>query len=230
VEIQRGMIDREPEVPDERRIRFRIGINLGDVIADEHDIFGDGVNVAARLEALAEPGGIYISGTVRDQIRDKLPYPFEDRGEQSVKNIARPVRVYALPPEAVADLPVAGMPIAVSRRRRGVVAPMAAAAAAALVIAVIAWWHWPGARSSPTATVAGATAAMSIAQPLVAPRLSIVVLPFANLSKRPGSAALRGRNYRGPHDRPALISEGAVARDYEHTSDPHMGSAVYTGF
>jgi adenylate cyclase len=99
VEVQRGMLDREQEVPDERRIRFRIGINLGDVIAEEHDIFGDGVNVAGRLEALAEPGGIYVSGTVRDHIRDKLPYPFEDMGEQSVKNIARPVRVYALPPK-----------------------------------------------------------------------------------------------------------------------------------
>ena len=69
-EVQRGMIDREPEVPDERRIRFRIGINLGDVIVEGHDIFGDGVNVAARLEALAEPGGICISRTVRDHIRD----------------------------------------------------------------------------------------------------------------------------------------------------------------
>jgi len=80
VELQRGMGDREPEVPDEQRIRFRIGINLGDVIAEEHDIFGDGVNIAARLEALAEPGGICISRVVRDQIRDKLSYPFEDRG------------------------------------------------------------------------------------------------------------------------------------------------------
>src|SRR6516225_9508466 len=67
VELQRGMIDREPEVPEERRIEFRVGINLGDVIAEEHDIFGDGVNVAARLEALAEPGGICISRMVRDQ-------------------------------------------------------------------------------------------------------------------------------------------------------------------
>jgi class 3 adenylate cyclase len=95
VEIQRGMMDRDAEVPEERRIRFRIGVNLGDVIAEEHDIFGDGVNVAARLEALAEPGGICISGTVRDHIGDRLPYTFEDLGEQSVKNIARPVRVYA---------------------------------------------------------------------------------------------------------------------------------------
>jgi len=97
-ELQRGMLDREPEMPEERRIRFRIGINLGDVIADGDDIFGDGVNVAARLEGLADPGGICVSGVVRNQVRDKLPYPFEDKGEQNVKNIARPVPVHALPP------------------------------------------------------------------------------------------------------------------------------------
>jgi TolB-like protein/class 3 adenylate cyclase len=105
VEMQRGMIDREPDVPEERRISFRIEVNLGDVIVEEHDIFGDGVNVAARLEALAEPGGICISRMVRDQIRDKLLYPFEDMGEQQVKNIVRPVRVYAWRPEATAGVP-----------------------------------------------------------------------------------------------------------------------------
>jgi class 3 adenylate cyclase len=93
-EIQRGMVEREPEVPEDRRIRFRIGVNIGDVIAEEHDIFGDGVNVAARLEALAEPGGICVSRVVRDQVRDKLDFAFEDMGAQRVKNIARPVRVY----------------------------------------------------------------------------------------------------------------------------------------
>jgi hypothetical protein len=121
-----------------RRIRFRIGINLGDIIAEKDDIFGDGVNIAARLEALAEPGGICVSRVVRDQIRDKLSYPFEDMGEQRVKNIARPVRVYALRPEAVADLPALKVP--------------------------------PG---------------TSISQPAIAPRLSIVVLPFTNLSDDP---------------------------------------------
>jgi TolB-like protein len=138
VEVQRGMVDREGDVPDERRISFRIGINLGDVIAEEHDIFGDGVNVAARLEALAQPGGICITRTVRDQIRDRLPYPFADRGEQSVKNIARPVRVYELRLDAVASL--------------------------------------PGPHNSPAA---------SITAPIRTPRLSIVVLPFANLGNDP---------------------------------------------
>src|SRR5438552_6768665 len=103
--VQRGMIDCEPEATDERRIRFRIGVNLGDIIAEGGDIFGDGVNVAARLEALAEPGGICISRVVHDQIRDKLPYGFEDLGEQSFENIGRPVRVYAMNGAAVASLP-----------------------------------------------------------------------------------------------------------------------------
>jgi hypothetical protein len=83
------------------------GINLGDVIAEEHDIFGDEVNVATRLEALAEPGGICLSGTVRDHIGDRLPYTFKDLGEQKVKNIARPVRVYALRRGASAKPPAA---------------------------------------------------------------------------------------------------------------------------
>jgi TolB-like protein/class 3 adenylate cyclase/Tfp pilus assembly protein PilF len=137
VEIQRGMAEREPQVPEDRQIRFRIGVNIGDVIVEEHDIFGDGVNVAARLEALAEPGGICISRMVRDQIRDKLTYPFEEMGERSVKNIARPVRVYALRSEGIADSPTASARSPVSR------------------------------------------------PPPVAPRLSIVVLPFANLSNDP---------------------------------------------
>src|SRR3984893_5186583 len=87
VEIQRGMVDRNAAVPMEGRTEFRVGINLGDVIAEEEDIFGDGVNVAARLEALAEPGGICVSRVVRDQVRDKVDVAFEDMGEQQVKNI-----------------------------------------------------------------------------------------------------------------------------------------------
>jgi adenylate cyclase len=138
VEVQRGLSERNAGIPPEKRIEFRIGINLGDVIVEEHDIFGDGVNVAARLEIIAEPGGICISRTVRDHIRDKLAYPFEDRGEQSVKNIARPVRVYALRREAIADLPASSAPIA-----------------------------------------------MPVSKSAGAPRLSIVVLPFANMSGDP---------------------------------------------
>src|SRR5262249_52246304 len=100
VEVQRGMAERNADTPPEQRIEFRIGINLGDVTADGDDIYGDGVNIAARLEGLATPGSICLSGTVHDHIGDRLPYAFEDLGEQSVKNIARPVRAYALRPQA----------------------------------------------------------------------------------------------------------------------------------
>ena len=194
VELQRGMIDRESEEHEERRIRFRIGVNLGDVIVEEHDIFGDGVNVAARLEALAEPGGICISRMVRDQIRDRLPYPFDDMGEQSVKNIARPVRAYALRPEGLAALSRPGMPAQAAGRRRTMIG---AAAAAALVVVVVVWWFWPAATflsrvgkpadqaTASSTPVPMAPAATPISPPLVAPRLSIVVLPFANLSNYP---------------------------------------------
>jgi len=137
-EIQRGMAERNVAVSPGERIEFRVGINLGDVIAEPNDIFGDGVNVAARLEALAEPGGICISRVVRDQVRDRLDFAFEGMGEQQVKNIARPVRVYAWRPEPVAD---------------------------------------PRAMSAPPVG--------PVSQSTGAPRLSIVVLPFANLSTDP---------------------------------------------
>jgi TolB-like protein/Flp pilus assembly protein TadD len=94
VDIQRGMAERNANVAPDRRIEFRIGINVGDIISDENDIYGDGVNVAARLEALAEPGGILVSRNVHDQVRDKLSFGFEDLGEQAVKNIARPIGVH----------------------------------------------------------------------------------------------------------------------------------------
>jgi class 3 adenylate cyclase len=87
VDVQRGMADRNSEVPTDKRIEFRIGINVGDIISDNNDIYGDGVNVAARLEALADPGGIMVSRTVHDQVRDKLSFGFEDLGEQTVKNV-----------------------------------------------------------------------------------------------------------------------------------------------
>jgi TolB-like protein/class 3 adenylate cyclase len=100
VDVQREMAERNARVPAETHIKFRIGINLGDIIIDGDDIFGDGVNVAARLEALAEPGGICVNRVVRDQVRDKLAFAFEDMGEQRVKNIARPVRAFRIVAES----------------------------------------------------------------------------------------------------------------------------------
>ena len=94
VEIQRTLKTRNAELPPTRQMEFRIGINVGDVIVEGERIYGDGVNIAARLEALAEGGGICISGTVYDQVENKLALRYEDLGEQTVKNIAKPVRVY----------------------------------------------------------------------------------------------------------------------------------------
>src|SRR3954469_14146225 len=94
VAIQRGMKERERDIPDEQRIAFRMVINLGDVIAEEHDIFGDGVNIAARLEALAEPGGICVSARVQEDVTGKLDLMFEDLGDQQLKNIARPIHSF----------------------------------------------------------------------------------------------------------------------------------------
>jgi adenylate cyclase len=96
VEVQREMIARNAAAPAERRIEFRMGINVGDIIIEDGDIFGDGVNIAARLEALAEPGGICLSGAAHEQVRDRLDVAFDDLGEQQVKNITRPVRTYGV--------------------------------------------------------------------------------------------------------------------------------------
>jgi len=108
VEVQREMAARNDPVPATRRLEFRIGINVGDIIIEAGDIFGDGVNIAARLEALAEPGGICLSAAAHEQVRDRLDIAYEDLGEQQVKNITRPVRTYgvALGASSRAPLPV----------------------------------------------------------------------------------------------------------------------------
>ena len=112
IEVQHGMVDRNADVPQEQRIEFRIGINLGDVIVEDGDIYGDGVNVAARLEGIAEPGAVYISRAVRDFVNDQTEVALDDLGEKPLKNIAKPVRVFriAAPDRAVAAPPAAGSP------------------------------------------------------------------------------------------------------------------------
>jgi class 3 adenylate cyclase/TolB-like protein/tetratricopeptide (TPR) repeat protein len=188
VEIQRAMVDRNADAPEDKRITFRIGVNLGDVIIDGDDIYGDGVNIAARLEALAEPGGICISRVVRDQIRDKLSYPFEDLGEHSVKNIARPVRVYAMGANAVASTPLVAAQAQPRSVRRSIIpqrAVIAAGVLAVIGIAIVAWWVWPKGNSPTVAVQASAVANPQVPSTVAstpAPRLSFVVLPFANLS------------------------------------------------
>src|ERR1700730_17634305 len=190
VEIQRAMADRSAEVPEDKRIIFRIGVNLGDVIADSGDIYGDGVNIAARLEALAEPGGVCISRTVRDHIGDRLPYSFDDLGEQNVKNIAQRVHASELTAASVGSLPEGATPsrlIGPSRRNRSRLAILMAGIVAAIGIGTAVWWVWPKGDSSavPAQAVATAVQRPPAAEAKSAPRLSIIVLPFSNLSNDP---------------------------------------------
>jgi len=110
-EVQAGMTERNTTVPDDRRVEFRIGINVGDVVVEDGDIFGDGVNVAARLEALAEPGGICVSARVQEDSAGKLDLAFEDMGQQELKNIARPVRVYRVAMELRAEVAKEPVPL-----------------------------------------------------------------------------------------------------------------------
>ena len=100
VEIQRTMAECNAELPKEKQLDFRIGVNLGDVIVEGQDIYGDGVNIAARLEGLAKPGGVLISGTAFDQVERKLDFEFEFLGEQQLKNIEKPVRLYRVGPQS----------------------------------------------------------------------------------------------------------------------------------
>ena len=163
VDVQRGMAERNAGVPAEQRIAFRIGINVGDIIIDGDDIFGDGVNVAARLQTLAESGGICVSKVVRDQVLDKLSFAFEDLGSREVKNIARPVEVFRV------DMGTESLK-APSRRRWGWLTqgrkwPPLAIALLVLGLAGIAFWTLP--RFWKEAPTSGP------------PVLSIAVLPLA---------------------------------------------------
>jgi class 3 adenylate cyclase/outer membrane protein OmpA-like peptidoglycan-associated protein len=137
VDIQREMKRRNALKPDEAAIVFRIGINLGDIIIEDGDIFGDGVNVAARLEGLAEPGGICVSRIVRDQVRDKLGFGFDDLGQQQVKNIARPVHVFRIPLDAPASSPGALRHPDPAPTRRGLRLVTAGGGAAAVLGALL---------------------------------------------------------------------------------------------
>ncbi|WP_026190632.1 adenylate/guanylate cyclase domain-containing protein [Methylobacterium sp. WSM2598] len=188
VAIQHAMLVRDDSVVPDKALRLRIGINLGDVVAEpDGDLYGDGVNVAARLEPLAEPGGICISRSVYEQVRDKLRYPFEDRGKQELKNIARPVGVYALGPGVIVGLgdeqellDAAPGRAAGGRWRTGTA--VAAGVVALLGVGGLGWWTW---RSPPAPTPAQTLAAQMIGEARPAPRLSMVLLPFTNLSSDP---------------------------------------------
>jgi TolB-like protein len=173
VDVQRGMVERNASVPVDRRIVFRIGVNVGDIIIDGDDIHGDGVNVAARLQALAEPGEICVSKVVRDQVLDKLSFAFEDMGPREVKNIARPIEVYRIlddPPAATAQPQrAAGRGGIFSRTTRGARWGWSAGAAAVAVLAGIAIWYGSIQPKTPPALA-------------VPPLMSVAVMPFTPAS------------------------------------------------
>ena len=177
VAVQKEIKARNDELPEDRRMQFRIGINLGDVIQEEDRIYGDGVNIAARLEGLAEPGGICISKTAFDQIESKLPYGYEFLGDQTVKNIAKPVSAYRVLMEP--RVTVAGEPEAKKRSSTRRI-PILVGAVAVLVLATaVGIWQYNTHR--PTEKPASKE---KMSYPLP-DKPSIVVLPFDNLSKDP---------------------------------------------
>jgi adenylate cyclase len=178
VEIQRGMAERNAGVPQNKRIEFRIGINLGDIIHQDKDIFGDGVNVAARLEGLAEPGGICISRSVRDPVRDKLGFTFEDMGEQALKNIAAPIHSYRVRFEG-AEPAARAPPVFRPPPRRNLVAASVIGLAAVCAVAAIAVSFWPH-RAPPPVPPQPVAAVQSAPLPLP-DKPSIAVLPFTNI-------------------------------------------------
>jgi adenylate cyclase len=175
VAVQKEIKSRNDELPENRKMRFRIGINLGDVIQEEERIYGDGVNIAARLEGLSEPGGICISGTSYDQVKNKLNLGYKNLGEHSVKNIAEPVRVYRVLTEFEAAGKVIGEKIKAKRW-------LALAAAIVLIVAVggVAGWYFYLHQS----TKIEPASVEKMAYPLP-DKPSIAVLPFDNLSGVP---------------------------------------------
>jgi len=207
VEIQQTLKARNAELPVSRRMEFRIGINVGDVVVDGEQIHGDGVNIAARMEGLAEAGGICISGTVYDQVRNKLALEYEDLGEQTVKNIAQPVRVYRIAREIPSPLVGEGQGEGVAgevrspasevrspefkgqdpQPRRVGIAPRAwvVVAGLALIVGVIVTVRY---LSRPPLITHHPSLITQEAQPPLLPlpdKPSIVVLPFANMSQDP---------------------------------------------
>jgi adenylate cyclase len=175
VEIQTGLKAKNIALPPERRMEFRIGVNLGDVMIEGEQIYGDGVNVAARLESLAEPGGICVSRTVHENIRNKLPLKFEDLGEQHVKNIAEPVHVWRVLLNGTAPARALRKPLPRKYWRGGV---LSLAGLAIIIVTVVAVQHLS---LKPQPTHASIPPVQSPALPLP-DKPSIAVLPFINMS------------------------------------------------
>ena len=183
VEIQKELKARNSQLPENRRMEFRIGINLGDVIEEERRIYGDGVNIAARIESLSEAGGVCISGTAYDQVENKLSLGYEYIGEQNVKNIAKPVRAYRVLMEPETAGKVIGEKKAKPRKWQSVGIGLAVAVIV-VVAAVVIWRSY----LRPTVLNEGASKE-KMAFPLP-DKPSIAVLPFVNMSEDPKQAFL----------------------------------------
>ncbi|MFP6748960.1 MAG: adenylate/guanylate cyclase domain-containing protein, partial [Alphaproteobacteria bacterium] len=190
IDIQRGMAARNSEEPEDRRIAFRIGVNVGDVMEQDGDLLGDGVNVAARLEGLAEPGGICVSARVWEDVRDKLEIGFQDRGEQTLKNIARPVRVYRV----LLDRAAAKTGTAPPRPQSWLPWTAAVVVVLAILVGGLVWWQpwlkWldpaPLSEADGIKAETAGTAAPSDKAALPLPdKPSVAVLPFQNISGDP---------------------------------------------
>jgi TolB-like protein/class 3 adenylate cyclase/Flp pilus assembly protein TadD len=187
VAVQKGVAEREAAAPDDRRIQFRIAVNIGDIIVEDGDILGDGVNIAARLEQLAGPGEICVSGTVHDHARAKVAFGFEPMGAHRIKNIAEPVMVYRVIPERGPMAKVLGLrPGRMRRWRRGALA----AAAVVLVVAAGAAVLWLRSKDSAPASPeqaapVTASTASAIAPEAALDKYRIAVLPFTNISADP---------------------------------------------
>jgi adenylate cyclase len=176
VEVQRDLTDRNNDLSDDRKVQFRLGVNLGDVIVDRGEIYGDGVNVAARLNGLADPGGICISRKVLDEVRGKLEVGFEFLGDQKVKNIERPIATY----KVLMDPKAAGGVVGEDRAWSRLQAPVGAAVLAVVVGLGVLWFVLRPA--PPSETMPENVTGQTLASPVRTGKPSIVILPFANMS------------------------------------------------
>jgi TolB-like protein/class 3 adenylate cyclase/Flp pilus assembly protein TadD len=187
IEVQNGMAERNAGLPPERRIEFRVGVHLGDVVEEgDGDLMGDGVNIAARLEGIAAPGAICLSEDAYRQVKGRLDLAVTDLGQTQLKNIADSIRVYSLQVGVAAQAKPAAPAGPVAPKKRSSLALLAAGIAAVLIVlAGGAWWLLEANRPATVATKSPGPVASSVATPAEARHLSLVVLPFANLSNDP---------------------------------------------
>ncbi|MDJ0957157.1 MAG: adenylate/guanylate cyclase domain-containing protein [Arenicellales bacterium] len=240
ITVQRELKKRNDELPDERKVQFRIGVNLGDVIVDGNEIYGDGVNVAARLESLAEPGGICISESVRTAVGNKLPLDFEDMGDQRVKNIERSVRAYHSRLKPGAELPAPTKqpeslhPSDVTRRKWSVTAAVAAVALISVTVMLMWLEPWDSRKEMGVTKTEIPQSSNKTSQPIQ--RESDASVTIANvqagvpigkfLSESEIRTALIGNtiNFRSPRNGANLFvyfaNDGGVAVKGEHNPDP----------